>query len=163
MKSCAAFREMFDTVIRAHLESQCESVQESEIREGCKTSSCLEEEEEHGRPKAQGCLAPNGLCHIKFAHTKNQTSLMHLSLCLSSSRNSSLVPDGSSRSCSSDLWHRICQIIQIQAQADFAWIKHSSYPVFSAWSTFLSKQDRGHCSLGWETYGRDSQELEFTK
>lgn len=46
--------------------------------------------------------------------TKNyQTILMHLSFCLSSCRSSSLVPDGSSRSCSSDLWHRISQIHQI--------------------------------------------------
>lgn len=56
-KSCAAFQGMSDTVTRVHLESSCESVQESEIREGCKTSSCLEEEQEHGRPIARGCLS----------------------------------------------------------------------------------------------------------
>lgn len=68
----------------------------------------------------------NGLCCVKFAHKSNRQVWPIFFFCLSNSRNSSLVPDGSSRSCSSDLWHGICQTNQIQAQADFAWIKHSS-------------------------------------
>jgi len=38
-------------------ESEQESVQESEVRQGSKTCSHLEEEREHGSPMAQGCLA----------------------------------------------------------------------------------------------------------
>lgn len=115
---------------------------------------------------AQGSLALWMDFAVSNLLTKNIRQLWSTILstvCLAA--ESSSIPHNSSRSYSSDLWHKLCQVNQMQDQADFTWVKLSSQPVLSAWSTFLRKQGGGHPSLGSKTNGRDSQEfiLKFTK